>query len=301
MNIIEQKVCQNEQKVIQCDRCSNIFANMTNLRRHFNNKNVCKAILKDISIEELKEKYKVKKGCYKCENCGKEYKSKSGKYKHKSKCLLNIAIIEKNDKIELKNELEIVKKENEELQKQLICKTGGNNINSNTINNSGYINTNNNVVINVNNYGQEKEMTKKEITRIIKVAMRLCNDIRGNPWDAFNYVLQQIHFNPNYPENHNLKLTNIRSPIMDVYTNDKWKKVPFTEQIKLIIESLMEFIEDNQDKINFSSNYWEELYNKLDEYFSNGDNKKYYQKVETSLKCKLFNETQDISHISHET
>ena len=83
--------------------------------------------------------------------------------------------------------------------------------------------------------------------------------------------------------------------------NDKWKKVPFTEQIKLIIESLMEFIEDNQDKINFSSNYWEELYNKLDEYFSNGDNKKYYQKVETSLKCKLFNETQDISHISHET
>ena len=31
MNIIEQKVCQNEQKVIQCDRCSNIFANMTNL------------------------------------------------------------------------------------------------------------------------------------------------------------------------------------------------------------------------------------------------------------------------------
>ena len=49
---------------------------MTNLRRHFNNKKLCKPILEDIPIEELKEKYKVKRGCYKCENCGKEYKSK---------------------------------------------------------------------------------------------------------------------------------------------------------------------------------------------------------------------------------
>ena len=231
-----------------------------------------------------------------CENCGKEYKSSNGKCQHKKKCLLNISVIEKNEKEELRNELEIIKKEKIELEKQLICKNGGGDTtnNINTLNN-GYIK--NNVVINVNNYGQEKEMTKKEITKIIKVAMRLCNNIRGNPWDAFNYVLQQIHFNPKYPENHNLKLTNIRSPIMDVYTNDKWKKVPFTEQIKLIIESLMDFIDDNQDKVDFSSNYWEELYNKLDEYFSNGDNKKYYKKVENSLKCKLFNETHDISEI----
>lgn len=51
----------------------------------------------------------------------------------------------------------------------------------------------------------------------------------------------------------------------------------------------------SQDKVDFSCNYWEELNDKLDEYLSNGDNKKYYKKVETSLKCKLYNETQDIN------
>jgi len=137
-------------------------------------------------------------------------------------------------------------------------------------------------------------MTQKEITKIIKVAMRLCDNIMGNPWDALNYVLQQIHFNPKYPENQNLKLKNFSSPVMDVYKDDKWKKVPFTEQIKLIIESLMEFIDNNQHYVNFSSNYWEELYNKLDDYFLKGENRKYYKNVETSLKCKLYNETQEL-------
>ena len=279
-------------KVIQCHRCGRNFTRLTSLRKHFHNKKPCKPLLKDIPIKDLIEKYNVQKGCYKCENCGKEYKTKDGKYKHKRKCLLNVATIQRNEKEELKNELQIVKRENEELQNQLISK-GGNTINNGTINN-GTIN-NNNIVI--NNYGSQTEMTKKEITRIIKVAMRLCNDINGNPWNALNYTLQQIHFNPKYPENQNIKLTNIRSPIMDVYTNDKWSKVPFVEQIKLIIESLMDFIDDNQDKINFTSNYWEELYNKLDEYFSNGDNKKYYKKVETSMKCKLYNETLDINEL----
>lgn len=125
--------------------------------------------------------------------------------------------------------------------------------------------------------------------------MRLCNNIMDNPWNALNYVLHKIHFNPKYPENQNLKLKNFSSPVMDVYKDDKWRKVPFTEQIKIIIESLMDFIDNNQDLINFSSNYWEELYNKLDEYFSRGDNRKYYKKIETSIKCKLYNETQDIN------
>ena len=120
---------------------------------------------------------------------------------------------------------------------------------------------------------------------------RKCNDITGKPWDALNHVLQGIHFNPKYPENQNLKLTNISSPIMDVYTNDKWRKVPFSEQIKIIIESLMDYIENNQDKVDFNSNYWEELYDKLSDYFSGRGEKRHYNKVETSMKCKLYNET----------
>jgi hypothetical protein len=298
---IEQKIIQNEQNIIQCDRCSNTFSNMTNLRRHFNRKNICKPLIKEIPIEELKEKYKVHKGCYKCENCGKEYKTSDGKYKHKQKCLINVSIIDKKENDKLKEELEIIKVEKKVLEEELDNKNDSKIISNNkkniNINNSGTLNNGyikNNVVVNVNNYGSQTAMTQKEITKIIKVAMRLCDNIMGNPWDALNYVLQQIHFNPKYPENQNLKLKNFSSPVMDVYKDDKWKKVPFTEQIKLIIESLMEFIDNNQHYVNFSSSYWEELYNKLDDYFLKGENRKYYKNVETSLKCKLYNETQEL-------
>ena len=294
-------IIQKHKKIIQCDRCGTEFKNLRNLRNHFNRKNTCKPLLKDIPIEELKEKYKVRKGCYKCENCSKEFKTADGKYKHKKKCLVNPAIIEKRENDKLKDELEKKDNELDELKKQLVSKTnddkvistngGDTNIQKadiNTLNNG----TINNIVI--NNYGHEKAMTEKEVQKLITIAMKKCNDINSNPWEALNHTLQQIHFNPKYPENQNLKLTNISSPIMDVYTNDKWRKVPFVEQIKIIIESLMDYIENNQDKVDLSSNYWEELYDKLADYFSGRGEKRHYNKVETSMKCQLYNETQDI-------
>ena len=76
---MENIVIQQFKKVIECDRCGNNFKTISNLIKHFNRKNICEPILKDISIEELKDKYKVRKGVYKCENCGKEYKTKDGK------------------------------------------------------------------------------------------------------------------------------------------------------------------------------------------------------------------------------
>ena len=296
-------IIQKHTKIIQCDRCGTEFKNLRNLRNHFNRKNTCKPLLKNIPIEELKEKYKVNRGCYKCENCGKEYKTADGKYKHKKKCLVNPAIIEKKNIDKLETELKSVKDDKQELeakvQQLLLEKTQAQEANAKIINNNNnsHNNTNNYNTINViiKNYGEEKEMSEKEIKRLVEVAMKKCNNIAGVPWDALNHVLQQKHFNPKYPENQNLKLTNISSPIMDVYTNNKWRKVPFAEQIKIIIESLMEFIESkNHLAVNISKNYWEELYEKLDEFLLKGENKKYYNKVETSMKCQLYNETQDI-------
>jgi hypothetical protein len=300
---MEKNIIQIHKNIIRCDRCGNSFTTIANLRKHFNRKNICEPLLKNIPIEELKEKYKVRKGCYKCENCGKEYKSANGKYKHKKKCLLNVALIEKKNIDKLETELKSVKDDKQELEEKvqqlLLEKTQAFEANAKIINNTNnsHNNTNNYNTINViiKNYGEEKEMSEQEIKRLVEVALKKCNNIAGVPWDALNHVLQQKHFNPKYPENQNLKLTNISSPIMDVYTNNKWRKVPFAEQIKIIIESLMEFIESkNHLVVDISKNYWEELYEKLEEFLLKGENKKYYNKVETSMKCQLYNETQDI-------
>ena len=85
---METIIKQNNKKIIQCDRCGGTFCKLDNLRRHLKKKKICEPILKDIPVAELIEKYKVRKGCYKCENCGKEYKHRSGLSRHKKKCFI---------------------------------------------------------------------------------------------------------------------------------------------------------------------------------------------------------------------
>ena len=59
----------------------------------------------DISIEVLREKYACKKGVYACENCGKIFKTSSGKCKHKKKCTVKIDMVEKDKIIQEKDDL----------------------------------------------------------------------------------------------------------------------------------------------------------------------------------------------------
>ena len=68
---------------ISCDRCGREFKKMDNLRRHLNRVYICQPLIADINIDVLRAKYACKKGVYACENCGKTYKTSSGKSKHK--------------------------------------------------------------------------------------------------------------------------------------------------------------------------------------------------------------------------
>ena len=217
-------IIQNEQNIIHCDRCGKFFTRLTSLRTHFNNKKTCKPLLKDISIEELKEKYKVNKGCYKCENCGKEYKTASGKCKHKKKCILNIALIEKNEKYELKTELERKDNELDELKKQLLIEKKKCEENAKIINNTNNTNTNshntnshntNNIVFNFN----DEKYNVDELKQII------LNNEKSST-NLVKHFLEYVHFNPEYPENQNLKLTNLKPEYkwIDIMINGKWEK-----------------------------------------------------------------------------
>ena len=57
MDEIRENIIQKRINIIQCDRCGTEFKNLRNLRCHFDKKYTCKPLLKDIPIEELKEKY----------------------------------------------------------------------------------------------------------------------------------------------------------------------------------------------------------------------------------------------------
>ena len=59
MSTIRTNNIEKRKKIIQCERCGTEFKNLRNLRSHFDRKNICKPLMKDISILVLKEKYKM--------------------------------------------------------------------------------------------------------------------------------------------------------------------------------------------------------------------------------------------------
>ena len=311
----DEIIKQNEHNIIQCERCSNTFSNMTNLRRHFHNKKICKPILNDISIEELKEKYKVKKGCYKCENCGKEYKSAAGKCKHKKNCSVNPIIIEKKTISKLETELgkEVIKrKELEKQVEQLILEkaqlqeahnklvVNGNNNNSNLTT----IGRDQNIII-VNNFGEENIEYLLKDENFIKKCIE-------NPVNSISKYLENVHFNKEHPENRNIKITNLLGPYMDYVKEGQWNKIEKNILIPNLInksintiDNIIDYNDDtssdednNSDKENDNSdNEDDKDEDKLDNWYDyRYDVKKepkLKEKVYKKVNRKVYNESQN--------
>jgi hypothetical protein len=304
MTYNEKKIIQNTKNIIQCDRCSKTFYKLDNLRRHFHNKKICKPILNDIPIEQLIEKYKVKKGCYKCENCGKEYKTTDGKYKHKKKCSVNPIIIEKKTINILEDELESVKKEKnkevirrKELEKQveqlILEKTqlqeanaklvvNGNNNNSNLTT----IGRDQNIII-VNNFGEENIEYLLKDENFIKKCIE-------SPINSIHKYLDNVHFNKEHPENRNIKMTNLLGPYMDYIKEGKWNKIEKNILIPKIIDKSIDVIDDiayqdldsDTDEEDNTLNAWEKYSD-----IKYGDNKKLKDKIIKKATRQIYNET----------
>jgi len=297
MSTIRVNIIEKRTKIIQCERCGTEFKNLRNLRSHFDRKNTCKPLLKDISIEELKEKYKIKKGCYKCENCGKEFKTSSGKCKHKKKCSINPIIIEKKENDKLKEELgkEIIKRR--ELEKQveqlLLEKTqlqeanaklvvNGNNNNSNLTT----IGRDQNIII-VNNFGEENIEYLLKDENFIKKCIE-------SPINSIHKYLDNVHFNKEHPENRNIKMTNLLGPYMDYIKEGKWNKIEKNILIPKIIDKSIDVVDEiaykdldaDTDEEDNTLNAWEKYSD-----IKYGDNKKLKDKITKKATRQIYNET----------
>jgi len=303
MSIVKQK----QHNIIQCDRCGIIFTRLTSLRTHLKKKKTCEPILKDIPVLELINKYKVRKGCYKCENCGKEYKSAVGKCKHKKKCLVNPIIIEKNENDKLKNELASVKKEKnkevirrKELEKQveqlILEKTQLQEAHAKVINND-HSNTNNittigrdqNIII-VNNFGEENIEYLLKDENFVKKCIE-------SPINSIHQYLDNVHFNNEHPENKNIKMTNLLGPYMDYIKEGKWNKIEKNILIPKIINKSIDTVdnimyadlEDDSDSDSDNGNSlkaWDEYSN-----IKYGENDKLKNKIANKAKRHIYNTT----------
>ena len=181
---------------------------------------------------------------YLCEDCGKSYKYRQGLSFHRKTCTGNVHINTYHEEKEMKRDQEI-----EELRSQIafLMETRGTTTNNNTTNNNTQNNTQN-IYITVNNFGKEniEYITDKDICRLISMA----------PSKTIPNIIQMIHFDPEHPENHNVKMTNKKLKYAQVFTDNGWVTTSRGKAVDDMIQTgynvAAQKYSDNKDKIKSS-------------------------------------------------
>jgi hypothetical protein len=182
-----------------CPRCGYSTDLYANFKKHLERKYVCKAVLSDVNIDELRNKYtKVKIITHTCETCEKNFFSKTTYYSHKRECKSSESIQE------LKNEVNELKKKMLEMESN---KASSSITNNNTTNN---IITQQNITINMSDFSHEKidHITPEFITECLKDM----NIVR---------LLSHIHFDPSHPENHTVRIKNVNQNLLEYHQDGK--------------------------------------------------------------------------------
>jgi len=259
-----------------CHRCGYTASQRINLRHHLNRKKICKPILGDISIEEIKKHYNFEinlmtqndpkmtqndpkmtqndpkmtpndpkmtqndpKQKYKCIYCNKCYSKNCHLRRHEKTCKKK----QETEALLINQEEEIrkMKLEIQELKKKSTT-TNNNNINNTTTNNN--INNSKNIII--NNYGDEniKHIKSKDFAGLL-------NGI----YNAVPKLIEKIHFDPNHPENQNIKYTNKKLPYLKVMKDNKWQLVNKKYELFDLIDNKCYLLKEKYYKILEKNKY----------------------------------------------
>ena len=195
-----------------CKRCGYECNRKDYLISHLNKIKECSINFENIDrgiyIKELQTKIYNDKN-YKCEFCEKQFNNTSSKSRHKKTCNKKPQL----DINELSNTVQILLKKNNELEEKI------NNISINTTNNT----TNNTQNINITvpklkNFGWENMEAIPE-SLISSLFMNL----------RFKELLANLHCDPNFPENQNVRIKSVKRNTMEIYRNNKWDIVTFTK------------------------------------------------------------------------
>ena len=182
-------------KMFKCKRCEYETDIKCNLITHLNKIKTCDVIDQDIErdilIEELTKKKERK--ILKCENCDKCFGHISSKYRHEKICKKEENIIDLKDQV--KQLTQIVEK---------LQMTSSSNITNIT-------NNQQNIMINLNSFSRERI---DHITpEFIKNCLKEMNMIR---------LLEQVHFDPEHPENHTVRVKNMNKNLLEYHQDGRW-------------------------------------------------------------------------------
>ena len=227
-----------------CLRCGYIASQKSNFIHHLDRKNKCEIVLDDVDTNYMKENlekckslkkpskllkknlifpqkpsFLLKKNEFDCIFCGKVFSRNDNLKRHYKKCKQKIDDDSKIEQLELKLQQE--EKDKQEIQTKLDnivveLKNIKDKPTTTTYNKTEHI-TNNytlqqNTVI-INNYGEENLsfMTDKQLR---KMTLNMPKGI---------YILaEKCHFSKEHPENKNVRITNKKDNMVQIWKDNKW-------------------------------------------------------------------------------
>lgn len=212
-----------------------------------------------------------------CKYCNKAYKYSQGLSKHiKFTCKKNkdedlkelVRLM--NEKMEKQtDEINIMKTEIERRDKQITKLSTKLQINNNC-------NIINNQINNIQllNY-KDTDISHLQSYHYINCLKRVNNGIKT--------MIENIHYNPDKPENMNIYISNLKNRYVMVYENDKWELRDYFDNIYEHKEMLLEeWIANEKDK-------YPELIEKFKNYLNNKENNSMYNKIKEDIKLMMYN------------
>jgi hypothetical protein len=264
-----------------CDKCLKPFAYKHSLAKHIKKK-VCEG-----------KQYNDVDSKFKCTFCGKGFSIATSMYRHVNHtCKVKKNEDKKKDEIyerlldlEKKSEkIDILEKENKKLKRKVISlekksNQSISNIINNTTNNDTK-NINNGIVAHINLIGYGKEDISKIDTKEILRAMQA-------GYDSTIKLTETLHFNPKYPEYHNIYITNVKDKYAMMFDGNDWNLTMKDELIDKIYDDKKNYIEENMDV--FLNSLTLSRIRALERWLGTNDDDKRINKIKNDIKLLLYN------------
>tara|TARA_B100001564_G_scaffold358297_1_gene376584 strand:+ start:186 stop:1124 length:939 start_codon:yes stop_codon:yes gene_type:complete len=305
-----------------CLRCGYVAKQKNHLVNHLKRKNICKPILEDISIENVKKYYGFEISKKSLQNSSEILQNSSENppvnFLQKSSKILQNSSKNPPKSSEMKSPLtcpycykeftrsdnlnrhygrcKIKKKEKDndkqeikelkEIVEKLLIENKTTTITNNTNNTSNSHNTTNhmtNNIININNYGDEDT---KYITGDFIIGL-----LKNKPAKTIPELIKYTHFNDAHPENQNIKITNKKEPYIKVRKNDKWELQDKDETISDLIDRQQVHLMDAvvEKKIESCCNDSEKVNIKRCNELYNEENKDYMKRLYNESELVIIN------------